>query len=173
MRLHLNVLDSDLTCHRILIDRVVLSPWLCGICSHPASSRSRKVVNNCRVFATILYNVLLLMDPTLPRLRSNEVSTEAESSSILSSVVNIFKVRDTIKDDDKSEVANALLRSRSVLKNIDEEMKMYLLPPADIAVIDSMLQDAKVECVTIFTDFLNSLLDAVLRHKLEKKAKPS
>jgi hypothetical protein len=51
---------------RILIGRVLLSPWHCGICTKPNPTRSPAVLANQRMLASVLYEMLREMDHDLP-----------------------------------------------------------------------------------------------------------
>mgnify|MGYP003386284194 FL=1 len=53
---------------RILISRVLLSPWHCGICTKPNTARSSTVITNQRMLASVVYEILREVDPTLPHV---------------------------------------------------------------------------------------------------------
>jgi hypothetical protein len=52
---------------RILVDNILLSPWQHGVSGKPTHN-TRLVVFNLRVVATLMYEILRLNDPAIPKV---------------------------------------------------------------------------------------------------------
>ena len=54
---------------RILLNRVLLSPWNCSVCAKPSTDRVPTVLLNQRILASVLYEIIRTVDNTLPPIQ--------------------------------------------------------------------------------------------------------
>ncbi len=95
---------------KILINRIILSPWTVGVCGIP---QDRKTIYNFRVIASIMYEILRVVDPNIPPV------TPKGSASI---AANVIPGNDD--DGDNDEVSKLVIKVKSNVKNdFDEDKK--------------------------------------------------
>lgn len=65
---------------RTLVAHLLLAPWHCALCAPPSSRAARRVVYNHRMLATVVYELLRKLDPSLPVLPESSTGKFAASS---------------------------------------------------------------------------------------------
>lgn len=99
---------------KILIAHILLSPWNFGVSKKPTNNIKR-IVNNHRVLATVIYEILRLVDPEVPGieqvafsavLEDKEKAFDQDDEKILQEVENndgVEPLSDASKVNKKSE----------------------------------------------------------------------
>jgi len=64
---------------KILISHILLSPWNFGVAKKPTNNINR-LVNNHRVLATVIYEILRLVDPEIPAIEQVAISQISEEN---------------------------------------------------------------------------------------------
>ena len=92
---------------RILLNRVILSPWHCTICAKPVSARVPTVLLNQRILASVFYEIVRTIDSSLPPIEDLHPTKPAITAT------------NTNVDNDNEINTNSLLKPKMVEK-VDE-----------------------------------------------------
>jgi hypothetical protein len=93
---------------RVLLLRVVLSPWHWGVSKKPANRATKKVIRNLRILGAVLYRLIRDVNPLLPFLtkpaashghgRKNSNSNARESVKVSASLASSKEFAESSKD---------------------------------------------------------------------------
>lgn len=122
---------------KVLINHIMLSPWTVGVCGIP---NNRKMVYNFRVIASVMYDIVRLIDPIIPPIApkgsavsaadgANAVENEDGENDEVSKIVDVEKVKSKSKtdfDEDKKDESiknffSSLVGIKSTAGNDEDE----------------------------------------------------
>lgn len=155
---------------RILIGQQLLSPWSVGICTRPRHHR-KQTLANFRVVATLVYEIIMTLDPDLPPVaHAREALTRSTSlvdqsytgESWMSSIMS-WLMRSGADDADAG-LDEVLLNDHPVFETM-RDIQRFLFVSNNFSGVRASLDTWMSPLATS----LGEWVEAVVRHVIESK----